>query len=258
MKLVKAGLLVLSLVLGATVHGDSNRLLSTDLLKYQAGEVYHMQSKDVERANIEAIRELQATRMNRLVRTQKGVRLNGLNKPWVEKVVESIVYHPVVGRYQSEKYNRQDVKIGFCFGRATYAHIALLKMGVNKDAIRKAWVVGPMDAGGVRWQFHVTTLVKDFETNKWWAVDSFPGKVLEIEDWYRHMKKSDASGKLRIYITSPQKFSVSLGTYSRVQLGLDLPRSKDWYQHYFKDLMTWFQQDDLKSVGLKDLRGYYK
>lgn len=255
MKFIKV-YVVVGLVSVCTLVQGSNidKYLNLDLLSYQETETSSLKELQINAINQQVIDDLYATPVDRLVRTTKGYRLNGLTKAWVDQVVESINRHPVVGYYQREKYNRENVSIGFCFGRATYTHLALLKMGVNKDAIRKAWVVGTMKAGNIKWAFHVTTLVKDYSTNKWWAVDSVPGQVLELKDWYAHFKKQDQKANLRLYVSSPNKFSVSLGEYSRVQMGLDLTREQDWYQHYFKDLMNWFTQDNLQSVGLKDLR----
>lgn len=246
-------LLSLIILVSANVFARGGEHISTDLLKYQFTETQGLESEFIEQLNQNEITDLSSIEISRTVKTAKGVRLNGLSKKWVERVVKSIDKHPVVSSYQYDKYNRKEVQIGFCFGRATYAHLALLKMGVNKDAIRKAWVVGSMKTF-VDWSFHVTTLVKDDKTNTWWAVDDFPGEVLSLNDWYKHMKKMDSQGNLRLYVTSPDKFSVSLGSYSRVQLGLDLDRKNDWYQHYFKDMLDWFQKDDMASVGLRDLR----
>lgn len=99
-----------------------------------------------------------------------------------------------------------------------------------------------MDAGGIEWIFHVTTLVKDYATNTWWAVDDYPGRILTADQWYEYMNSQAARGaKLRLFITDPKRFAPSIGDYDRLTLGLDLSKEEDFYQHYFKDLMKWFR-----------------
>ncbi len=126
-------------------------------------------------------------------------------------------------------------------------------MGIAKESIRKVWLVGPMSSGTTAWQFHVAVVVR--ATNgKWMVVDNYWGRLLEIKDWAESFYPQNKSYKnLRVYVTSPAKFSVSLQKYSRLQMGLDMPATKDWYKNYFHDLMEWFKHHTLEEVGLRDL-----
>lgn len=231
------------------VNSDANLF---DLQEY---DETNFTAEQVEYQNRQTLAELRNVQITRVVPSPKGPRLNGLTKEWVTAVVDSINRHPVVSLYHYEKYNQPGYEIGFCFGRAAYAHLALLKMGVNKDAIRKAFIVGRMNAGGVEWIYHVTTLVKDYTTNTWWAVDDYPGKILSADQWYEYMNSQRARGaKLRLFITDAEKFAPNTGKYDRVSLGLGLPKGKDWFRSYFNDLMHWFRNNSIEEVGLRDLR----
>lgn len=169
------------------------------------------------------------------------------------KIIASIGKHPVMQAASSGRYSQRETEIGYCFGRATYAHLALLKMGVDRDSIRKIWAVGEMK-GYVSWQFHVATIVRQ-KDGKWYAIDNFFGSHgLEVSQWFAGLQKQNKKGDLRVYITDPSKFSVSLGAYDNVQLGLKISKEQDWYRGYFQDLMTWFRTGTLESVGLSKLK----
>lgn len=165
-------------------------------------------------------------------------KVYAVDRDFARALVDSIRKHKVVSEYQYAKYNQPGTEIGFCFGRATYAHLMAQKLGVHQDAIIKVWAVGPMEAGSITWQFHVATLVKAKEPKiGWWAVDSFTPSVLSIDQWIAYMKESNPDESLRFYFSKPEKFSVSLYRYSVIQMGLNLTPSKDWYRGYFIDLM---------------------
>lgn len=229
--------------------------VEADLLPIQQKNASRMSVSEMQKLNEKTLNELENYEPSKILVSQKGERLNSLSYAWANTVMKSIDQHPVVSSYQYSKYNNKGVEIGFCFGRATYVHIALLRMGVNKEAIKKIWAVGPMD-NGLNWAFHVATAVKGDQANQWWVIDNFPGKVLEARAWFNYMKPMSTDQKLQVFITEPEKFSVSLGKYDRVQLGLDLSRQDDWYSSYFKDLMAWFAQgiEVLEQIGLRDLR----
>lgn len=134
------------------------------------------------------------------------------------------------------KYEQPDTAIGYCFGRAMFVHLKALKDHYPKPQIKKIWAIGHMSAGGINWAFHVATIIRD-GAGEWRVVDSYVGRPMPPKEWAEVFKKQNSEGNLRYYITPAQKFTPSSGRYNRTQLGLDLAREKDWYQHYFKDLM---------------------
>lgn len=229
-------------------------LVDVDLLALQARETRGQTPAAVQAMNDRALDQLECLEERPgTVHSNGSRRVSRISRRTAQTVIDSIDLHPVVGSYQSSRYEKRDTAIGFCFGRATYVDLIARRMGVQKDSIRKLWVVGPMRSGGIDWAFHVTTLIRG-ENGEWLAIDNFPGRVLTAREWVAYFQKMNREGNLRAYVTAPEKFSASLGTYSRVQLGLDLPRNQDWYSHYFRDLMQWMKTSRLDTVGLSPLK----
>lgn len=222
-------------------------LVSKDLLQVQVYETKGKSPSQIERMNEQNFKRLE----NYSPRPAHG-RVQTIPSEYADLVYYSINQHPIVSEYHLYDY-RNGLQIGFCFGRAAYVHLALLRSGVNKRSIKKIWAVGPMNAGGIDWQFHVATIAL-LEDGQWYAIDTFQGQVKPVREWFRTMQGTAKDKSLRFYVTEPSKFSVSLGEYSRLELGLDLSEDQDWYSHYFKKLMNWTATKPLSDVGLYDLR----
>lgn len=163
-------------------------------------------------------------------------------------LLQEIYKNPVV-KPMSDKYDQPGTSIGYCFGRATFVHMMLLKLGVQKKSIQKIFAVGPMKAGGIMWQFHVATMTY-VEGLGWMVIDSNHMNPLPVRDWMAHYYKQAADGKVRFYATDASKFTFELGKYSRVQLGLDMPAERDWYRHYFKDMFIWMRDKKVTEEGV--------
>ncbi len=226
-------------------------LLNFDLISYQRTETKNLNPNQVRQLNLDTIAALYALpERDPRLSTLPRARVSRIDPKLAQKVIDSMARHPVVASSQDFKYSQSRTIIGYCFGRATYAHLTLLRMGMAKESIRKAWLVGPMQAGSIHWAFHVATIVKTTD-GKWMVVDDYLGRLTEVKDWaesfYPQNKKFQ---NLRLYVTSPEKFSVSLSSYSRLQMGLDLSPTKDWYRNYFHDMMEWFKHHSLEEIGL--------
>lgn len=171
-----------------------------------------------------------------------------------KSVIDLVQRNEVTGYEFRERYRRPNVEIGFCFGRATFVHLALLKMGLHRDSIVKLWAVGTMQTPNVTWDFHVATAayVKD---RGWMVLDSNYSEPMSVQAWFGLMRDQnrDADQKLRLYVSEPNKFGVDSGKYSRVQMGLDLNRETDWYQHYFVDMMQTLAGRSPEQLGLRRL-----
>lgn len=224
-----------------------HELVSVDLLELQKQETTGRTQKDVL-----ALNQLSFERLKIYSPHQTKNRVSSVSYDFAHDVLNSINRHPVVSDYNVDHY-KNGSEIGFCFGRATYVHLALLRAGVQRSSIKKIWAVGPMQTGSLDWQFHVATIVKA-DRGHWFVIDTFIGSVVTPEQWFQRMQEVSKDHTLRFYVSDPSKFSVSLGVYNRVQLGLDLTQEQDWYSHYFKDLMFWMSTAPLESVGLYDLR----
>ena len=138
---------------------------------------------------------------------------------------------------ERKKYEQPNTAIGYCFGRAMFVHLRGLQLHYPKRQIKKLWVLGHMDAGGLNWSFHVTTIIRD-GNGPWRVVDSYLSAPTTPREWLAVFVKQNKEGNLRLYVTRAEKFTPDLGKYTRAQLGLDLSREEDWYRHYFTDLMA--------------------
>lgn len=219
-------------------------LVSADLLKVQQQETAGKSKQQVELMNQKTFEMLDNYEVNSTI----------VDNSRALKFIKSIDKHPVVSSAAYPKYNKkQGVEIGFCFGRAKYVHFALqLADKVEPKAIKKIWAVGPMEGDGINWAFHVATITKNKE-GQWIAIDNFVGSVVGVEEWFDEIKQMSTDGKIRVYVTEPDKFSVSLGAYDSIQKGLNLPVEQDWYSGYFQDLRKWLKDAKANPIRWKDV-----
>lgn len=169
-----------------------------------------------------------------------------------QMLLHEIYNNPAV-KPGNPKYDQEGTSIGYCFGRATFIHMMLLKLGVQKKSIQKIFAVGPMKAGGINWQFHVAT-VTYVENHGWVVIDSNHMYPIPVREWMAHYYSQAHDGKVRFYATDASKFTFELGKYSRTQLGIDMTKETDWYKNYFKDMFTWLKGKRVTEDGVKDYK----
>ncbi len=234
-----------------------NNLLK-DKFKQQVGldliEQWENEAEAKSVKGIDALNKKELKDLNSLPLTFRENRFSVVDQDLAQLLVSSLSLHPVVSslltKYEDPSH---EVEIGYCFGRATYVHLLLLYLGLEKESVKKLWLVGPMNIENDTWEFHVATAVRS-ETGNWLVIDNETG-LLTAEQWLEHFKKSSEDQKLRLYVSDPEKFTAELTTYSRLELGLDLSNAEDAYSGYFKDLMAWFSSSpDLTKIGLKSLQ----
>ena len=170
---------------------------------------------------------------------------------YVTKEEADIIYSAMSESKVHKNHYCYDTKgtIGFCFGRATIAHMEAVVRNVNPEAIRKIWIAGDM---GV-WGHHVATMVK---TDKGWLVlDTNVGHAITTDEWiakYMPMKVKDAND-IMVFTTQAGRFSpYDTQTYNAVNLfnthSTDFDKASDYYRGYFHDYF-----DDLDNVERKPL-----
>lgn len=144
--------------------------------------------------------------------------------------------NPVVSTSKNYIYDPNNMGIGFCFGRAMFAHLDLVYKGLNRNSIMKAFVVGEMG----NWGWHVTTIAQSknaegFET--WLAIDPVAGKVIPLKQWYElMMNQYSTDKKLKLYITLPTRFGPDT-EYNEQML------RSSFFNNYFNDLIAWFEKE---------------
>lgn len=222
-------------------------LVEMSLAKYSEIEMRDKSAEDIMMMNAKTLAAIEAE-----IPLGSATKKSQISYETAEMLRQQINENPIV-RPMNDKYSQPDVSIGYCFGRATFVHLMLLKMGVQKSSIQKIWAVGSMKAGGISWQFHVATMAYSAKDG-WLVIDSNHSHPMRVADWMKYYYSQSGDGRVRFYATDAQKFTFELGKYSRVQLGLDLARSKDWYKHYFKDMLVWMKDKKVTEYGVTTIK----
>lgn len=128
-------------------------------------------------------------------------RRQGATLVELTKLLNQSTDHPVISMQHADEYNPGT---GFCFGRAMYFHLELLRLGISKDSIFKLYIVGNMSTGTADWKWHVTTVVYTAELG-WVAIDPVIGKVISVPDWVIKINKYAKNGRLRLYLENSDR-----------------------------------------------------
>ena len=224
----------------------------SDLVEMSLGKYSEIEIRGKSVEEIKAMNEKTLASIEAEIPMGSANKLSKIKFETAEMLRQEIYNNPVV-KPMNDKYSQPDVSIGYCFGRATFVHMMLLKMGVQKSSIQKIWAVGRMKAGGLTWQFHVATMVFS-EKDGWLVIDSNHMHPLPVREWVNHYYSQAEDGRVRFYATDAQKFTFELGKYSRVQMGLNLPAEKDWYKHYFRDMFNWMKDKRVTEDGVRTVK----
>ncbi len=203
-------------------------------------------SKLMHQKNRLAIQEIESQEMN-----HDGSRVTGLKVREIEKLHNYSIHHPIAGMSALAKYDPTN-EIGFCFGRALFVHLELLRRGVSKDSIKKVFVVGDiveqLNGQEIKWQFHVATAVRDTQ-GEWWVIDP-AYRLMKIRDWYRFVRQMATDQKLSLFVTPTSKIGPTAWEYNVLEGGLLDP----FYNNYFRDLFEYFK----RNPPVKDYRSRAK
>ncbi len=148
------------------------------------------------------------------------------------------IYDAMENSNVNKNHHCYDTKgtIGFCFGRATIAHMEAIVREVHPDAVKKIWIAGDM---GV-WGHHVATMV---HTEKGWRVlDTNQGRLVTPDQWIDiYMKEKQKNAKdIMIYITQAGRFGpYDTRSYNAIDLfntnSDEFVKAKDYFNGYFHD-----------------------
>lgn len=245
--LFKFKVLVFSLFVGVTLPSvtyakrqcehlfiqNQNYVLHKDLTDIR---YYDTRDADIEKVQLQNIQLLEELKND--IPNQTTDRLQSVSVTEADRIQNSIYNNPVASPDVIDKYERPNTNIGYCFGRATYYHLLLLKLGVSKQSIRKIWAVGPMKTpNGILWSYHVATIVYTKDRG-WLVLDPNSSKTESVSQWMEIYSEMSTDSKLKFYVTHPSKFGVDSDKYSRKMLGLDSDVNNDWFSHYFKNLVA--------------------
>lgn len=204
--------------------------LNDDLFWRYSLESQEYTAQEIQSQNRQALKEQAAIPASK----RNPKRISEVSEELAEEILNAVEYHPVASLGLLGKYDPQG-GIGFCFGRAMTAHLEALSQGVLKESVMKAWVHGDLRADGIRWRYHVTSLLKG-PGKTWWAVDPIMGYVMPVSQWYREMQRYDYDGKMKIYFTRAEKFGPSGGKYAKNDI------LHEFYNSYFQDLLAYYRK----------------
>ena len=172
-----------------------------------------------------------------LVKNSGSSIFSSLDKKAGEEILKNLSLHPVAGDHALSKYGENAIEIGFCFGRAAYVHLELLRKGIAAEKIAKIFAIGGLFNDGVGWDYHMATAYQD-NLGFWWVVDSLLTEVYGPQQWIQKISNWDGdkvTPRLRYYFSDAYKFQPQEGYYSLARFNTPL------YQGYFQDLIKWYK-----------------
>ena len=175
--------------------------------------------------------------------------MEGKNKV-VTTTDADIIYRKMADSDVNKNHYCYDTKgtIGFCFGRATIAHMETIVRDVHPDLVKKIWIAGDM---GV-WGHHVATMV--YTEKGWLVLDTNLGRNIPADEWidyYLKMKKGQKD--IMVFVTQAGRFGpYDNRPYNAVDLfntqSEDFNKAADYFNGYFHDYF-----DSLDNVRSKPL-----
>ncbi len=198
----------------------------TNLFSIPRGTAEAAQAKNAEVVN----------NLNSWPRSTDTKRLSGLNENQLNDLYSKVAENKVSSLCSVSKYDPAGGK-GFCFGRATTAHLEALRAGIDKNQVRKVWAVGNFKTSLGRWRYHVATIVRASD-GKWMAIDPIVGKPITLEEWYKKMAGYESTHDMRLLTTTADRYGPSTTSkYSPKEF------QKSTYNDYFNDLMKNFRDE---------------
>jgi hypothetical protein len=161
-----------------------------------------------------------------------------LNRSQAREVYDDMTSTPCVRN--DRPYQRQNVAIGYCFGRAIVSHMHALRRGVDPTSMKKIWVVGPMRGN---WGHHVAHMIRA-DDGSWWVIDNVTGLV-KHDEWIQRLNGFKNTNKeLMYFVTEASRFGPRKNfTYNTVNLFNVQNRNydafdydNDYYKGFFRDL----------------------
>ncbi len=179
--------------------------------------------------------------------SKKTVRAKYITQSEADNLVYRLKNDPVVRSSENKNYDPNG-RYGFCFGRATWVWLNALEAGMDKDSIKKIFLVGPMRASNLDWQFHVATAIrsKGFFSDTWLVIDSTFDRAITVEQFLNFYGQFNANEKLRLIVTDPQRL-VPSSTDKFKPMDYRNFENDYLYNRYFQDLLRNFSN----SVNFK-------
>ncbi len=199
-----------------------------------------LSNKDIGEMNQKTLELLNGENIPTGVKTWEKPSLNSVKKEQAQILYQDMQSSPCVTNHH--KYDRPGVSLGYCFGRATMAHMAAIVRGINPKSVKKIWVVGEMYGG---WGHHVAAMVRA-QDNKWYVIDNVSGLVTH-DQWMNKFKGMKKNKDVLFFVTSANRFGPeNTDSYNPINLFNvhgdnfeDFSSDDDYYRGFFHDLFKW-------------------
>ena len=171
-------------------------------------------------------------------------KFHPITKKQAQNILDLLNTHPIVGGKMAQHYDQQNGQVGFCFGRAHYTHLELLRHHVHSEQTSKIFAIGGLLYGDITWDYHVATAVQGPE-NQWWVIDGLQTEVMDVQDWMKKISTWDANRRfpmLRYYLTPGWKFQPIQAAHP------NYPIYSELYGPYFRDLSIWFHSHPMQLL----------
>lgn len=215
--------------------------ISQDLFYLHSEEIYQFEQQsrlgpvilnEADLANLVRLRNESVIGSFRRAIGNSGLNFpSGYLKRTADDVLKSLFESSVAGPSAIKKYDPTG-EVGFCFGRATYVHLELIRRGFDANKIGKIFAVGNLSYQKRLWDFHVATFIWDDDSIL--VIDDTVKTVLTLEQWIQAVQRFDfdpLAPMMLVYLTDPIKFHPALGSYQKSDF------ERDIYRGYFVDLL---------------------
>ncbi len=152
-----------------------------------------------------------------------------------QRIFRELAVNPVTRVDQVSRYDAVG-DVGFCFGRAAFVHLQLLRAHVRPADIAKIFLVGRLRHERQLWEYHMATMLRT-APGQWLVIDSLFAEPLPHAEWMRQAAKMDINSKLpqsRFYVTDARKFQAAYPAYRSVDF--EIPELRMYFADLFRSL----------------------
>jgi hypothetical protein len=218
-----------NLILLQIVFAAENAVINSQNLVSSAANLEHYRREEIKTFTAEQVQNLNFQSlefMERIAFTGEHVdasgRLQFVNRAQANLILQEQQTNSVTSKSSLFLYDPNQL-IGFCFGRAFFNQLNLLRHNVSEEAIRKVFLIGSIriDVAGEAKTFtnHVATMVRT-RNGEWLVLDDNIGQIVTLREWYQAWHPY-LDPKVRIYFSDSRRFSANIG---EIKLGnIDLP-----------------------------------
>jgi len=187
------------------------QLFEPSVFREKPDRLYDYYLKQIELLTTEEVKSLNRSfveSVQNAIPAANTLRAQAIDWQSAQKILDRVYSHPTIGFKADDIYSQPGEEMGFCFGRAMYMHLLALKLGIQKESIKKIWAVGPMrsDTPGIDWGYHVAILI--FSKDGWIILDPNVMRVYRIENWVESYSQKSLDGRIRFFATEPERFGL--------------------------------------------------